>query len=107
MIRDNNLHAAVLLAAGRICIRSNGEILAIAGGSNARRGNASFHQRVADGLGAQSQAEALVVERIGEGVFAVLSPEASVKSRTSFGGTAPAQVRKRVEAARKALGMKA
>ena len=45
--------------------------------------------------------------RIGESVFAVLSPEASVKSRTSFGGTAPAQVRKRIEAARKALGMKA
>ena len=44
--------------------------------------------------------------RIGEGVFAVLSPAASVKSRTSFGGTAPAAVAKRVEAARKALGMK-
>ena len=43
--------------------------------------------------------------RIGRGVFAVLSPEASVKSRTSFGGTAPAAVRKRIEAARKALGM--
>ena len=45
--------------------------------------------------------------RIGKGVFAVLSLEASVKSRTSFGGTAPAQVRKRIEAAKKALGMKA
>ncbi|WP_129793577.1 argininosuccinate lyase [Sphingosinicella sp. CPCC 101087] len=45
--------------------------------------------------------------RIGAGVFDVLSLDASVKSRTSFGGTAPAAVRKRIEAARKALGMKA
>ena len=44
-------------------------------------------------------------ERIETGVFNVLSPDASVKSRTSFGGTAPAQVRKRIEAARKVLGM--
>jgi argininosuccinate lyase len=47
-----------------------------------------------------------VDERIGPGVFAVLSPEASVKSRTSFGGTAPANVSKRVEAAKKVLGMR-
>jgi argininosuccinate lyase len=45
-------------------------------------------------------------ERIGQGVFAVLSPEASVKSRTGFGGTAPAAVGKRIEAAKKVLGMK-
>ena len=44
-------------------------------------------------------------ERLGEGVFAVLSLDASVKSRTSFGGTAPSAVRKRIEAARKVLGM--
>jgi argininosuccinate lyase len=44
--------------------------------------------------------------RIEAGVFNVLSLDASVKSRTSFGGTAPAQVRKRIEAARKVLGMK-
>ena len=44
-------------------------------------------------------------ERIKPGVFDVLSPEASVKSRTSHGGTAPAQVKKRIEAARKMLGM--
>ncbi len=43
--------------------------------------------------------------RIGKGVFAVLSLDASVKSRTSFGGTAPPVVRKRIEAARKVLGM--
>jgi argininosuccinate lyase len=43
--------------------------------------------------------------RIEAGVFAVLSPDASVKSRTSFGGTAPAQVKKRIEAAKKMLGM--
>jgi argininosuccinate lyase len=45
-------------------------------------------------------------ERIKPGVFDVLSPDASVKSRTSHGGTAPALVKKRVEAAKKALGMK-
>jgi argininosuccinate lyase len=44
--------------------------------------------------------------RIEAGVFNVLSPDASAKSRTSFGGTAPAQVRKRIEAAKKVLGMK-
>jgi argininosuccinate lyase len=44
--------------------------------------------------------------RIEAGVFNVLSPDASVKSRTSFGGTAPGQVRKRIEAAKKVLGMK-
>ena len=48
-----------------------------------------------------------VDSRIGRGVFAVLSPAASVKSRASLGGTAPAAVRKRIEAAKKALGMKA
>jgi argininosuccinate lyase len=42
--------------------------------------------------------------RIAADAFNVLSVDASVKSRTSFGGTAPAQVRKRIEAARKALG---
>jgi argininosuccinate lyase len=46
-----------------------------------------------------------VDERIGQGVFAVLSLDASVKSRTSFGGTAPSAVRKRIEAAKKVLGM--
>ena len=43
--------------------------------------------------------------RIGEGVFSVLSPDASVKSRKSFGGTAPGQVRKRIEVAKKVLGI--
>jgi argininosuccinate lyase len=43
--------------------------------------------------------------RIEADVFNVLSLDASVKSRTSFGGTAPALVKKRVEAARKVLGM--
>jgi argininosuccinate lyase len=44
--------------------------------------------------------------RIAADAFDVLSVDASVKSRTSYGGTAPAQVRKRIEAARKALGTK-
>jgi argininosuccinate lyase len=43
--------------------------------------------------------------RIEADVFNVLSLDASVKSRTSFGGTAPAQVKKRIDAARKLLGM--
>jgi argininosuccinate lyase len=47
-----------------------------------------------------------VDQRIEAGVFNVLSPDSSVKSRTSFGGTAPAQVKKRIEAAKKVLGMK-
>jgi argininosuccinate lyase len=44
-------------------------------------------------------------DRIGSGVFDVLSLDASVRSRTSFGGTAPSAVRKRIEAARKALDL--
>jgi len=43
--------------------------------------------------------------RIGEGVFAALSVEASVAARASHGGTAPAEVRKRIAEARNALGM--
>ncbi|MGE3691452.1 MAG: argininosuccinate lyase [Novosphingobium sp.] len=43
--------------------------------------------------------------RIGEGVFAALSVEASVAARSSHGGTAPGEVRKRVAEARKALGL--
>jgi argininosuccinate lyase len=42
--------------------------------------------------------------RIDERVYGVLSLDASVNSRTSFGGTAPAGVRARIAAARKALG---
>ncbi len=42
--------------------------------------------------------------RIGEGVFDVLTVDASVASRTSYGGTAPDQVRARVAEARAALG---
>ena len=44
-------------------------------------------------------------ERIDERVFDALSVDASVAARDSYGGTAPAQVRMQVEAARKALGM--
>ena len=43
--------------------------------------------------------------RITEAVFAALSVEASVAARASHGGTAPAEVRKRVAEARGALGM--
>ncbi len=41
--------------------------------------------------------------RITDDVFSVLAPEDSVRSRTSFGGTAPENVRKAVAAARKRL----
>jgi argininosuccinate lyase len=43
--------------------------------------------------------------RIDSSVFDVLAVDASVRSRTSFGGTAPARVRERVAAAREALGI--
>ncbi len=43
--------------------------------------------------------------RIDERVFAALSVEASVAARASLGGTAPAEVRKRVAEARGTLGM--
>jgi argininosuccinate lyase len=42
--------------------------------------------------------------RIGEGVYRALSVEASVAARKSHGGTAPAEVRKRIAEARDALG---
>jgi len=45
--------------------------------------------------------------RLGSGVYNVLSPESSVRSRTSYGGTAPDQVRAQVAAGRAELGMKA
>ncbi len=44
-------------------------------------------------------------ERIDEGVYKALSVEASVAARASHGGTAPAEVEKRVAAARALLGM--
>jgi argininosuccinate lyase len=43
--------------------------------------------------------------RIDDRVFAALSVDASVAARASYGGTAPEQVRKQVNEARKALGM--
>ena len=46
-----------------------------------------------------------VDSRIDKRIFDVLPVQASVRSRTSHGGTAPQAVRKRVEAAKKALGM--
>ena len=42
--------------------------------------------------------------RIGEGVFGVLSVDASVNSRTSLGGTAPSGVRARIAEAKALLG---
>jgi argininosuccinate lyase len=41
--------------------------------------------------------------RIDERVYEVLSVEASVRSRTSYGGTAPERVREQVKAARESL----
>ena len=42
--------------------------------------------------------------RIDDRVFSVLSVEASVASRTSYGGTAPARVREQIAEAKKILG---
>jgi argininosuccinate lyase len=44
-------------------------------------------------------------ERIGEGARAVLSVDASVGSRTSYGGTAPERVREQIASAKKVLGI--
>lgn len=44
-------------------------------------------------------------DRIDGRVFDVLSVDASVRSRTSYGGTAPARVREQIAAAKKALGV--
>jgi argininosuccinate lyase len=44
-------------------------------------------------------------ERIDGRVFDVLSVDASVRSRTSYGGTAPARVREQIVAAKEALGV--
>jgi argininosuccinate lyase len=44
-------------------------------------------------------------ERIDERVFDVLSVDASVRSRASYGGTAPERVREQIAAAKEALGL--
>jgi argininosuccinate lyase len=66
--------------------------------------------RIADGRGCtlwELPLDALqeADDRIDDSVFDVLSVDASVRSRTSHGGTAPSEVMKRVKAAKKALGM--
>jgi argininosuccinate lyase len=43
--------------------------------------------------------------RIGEGVYGVLTVDASVASRTSYGGTAPSGVRERIAEAKARLGL--
>jgi argininosuccinate lyase len=45
--------------------------------------------------------------RLAPSVYDVLSPESSVRSRTSYGGTAPDQVRARIAEAKAVLGMNA
>jgi argininosuccinate lyase len=44
-------------------------------------------------------------ERIDQRVFDVLSVDASVRSRTSYGGTSPERVREQIAAAKEALGL--
>jgi argininosuccinate lyase len=44
-------------------------------------------------------------ERIDQRIYDVLSIDASVRSRTSFGGTAPARVREQIAAAKEVLGL--
>jgi argininosuccinate lyase len=55
---------------------------------------------------AELELEALkaIDERIDERVYDVLTVDASVKSRTSYGGTAPERVREQVKRAKKGLG---
>jgi argininosuccinate lyase len=43
--------------------------------------------------------------RIDEHVYDVLSIDASVRSRTSYGGTAPVRVREQIAAAKEILGL--
>jgi argininosuccinate lyase len=45
----------------------------------------------------------MIDERIDERVFDVLSVDASVRSRTSYGGTAPARVREQIVQAKQQL----
>jgi argininosuccinate lyase len=42
--------------------------------------------------------------RINEGVYSVLTPAASVASRTSYGGTAPSQVQAQIARWKEILG---
>jgi argininosuccinate lyase len=44
-------------------------------------------------------------QRIDKRVYDVLSVDASVRSRTSYGGTAPERVREQIAAAKEALGL--
>jgi argininosuccinate lyase len=44
-------------------------------------------------------------ERIDQRVYDVLGVEASVRSKTSYGGTAPARVREQIAAAKEELGL--
>jgi argininosuccinate lyase len=46
-----------------------------------------------------------VDSRIGEGALLVLGVDDSVRSRTSYGGTAPERVREQIAAAKKAIGL--
>ncbi|WP_119082533.1 argininosuccinate lyase [Altererythrobacter sp. B11] len=66
--------------------------------------------KLAEGKGVALDALSLqelqaIDSRVGEGVFAALSVEASVAARCSHGGTAPVEVRRQVAAARKVLEM--
>ena len=57
-------------------------------------------------LGALPLADLQAIDpRIGEGVHAALSVDASVAARRSFGGTAPERVREQIAAARAELGL--
>jgi argininosuccinate lyase len=47
----------------------------------------------------------MIDERIDERLFDVLSIDASVRSRTSYGGTAPVRVREQIAAAKEELGL--
>jgi argininosuccinate lyase len=53
--------------------------------------------------GLELEALKAIDERIDERVYGVLTVDASVRSRTSYGGTAPERVREQIEKAKRAL----
>jgi argininosuccinate lyase len=65
----------------------------------------SAEERGCDLAGLPLDALRAIDERIDERVFEVLSVDASVRSRVSYGGTAPARVREQIAAAKEALGL--
>ena len=69
------------------------------------RGEAGGGARLRARRAVRSTISKRIDPRIDERVFDVLSVEASVASRTSYGGTAPARVREQIAKAKEELGL--